>query len=60
MIEIIIFIISIIASVVFGINYGKLSKENEQKEKQVNNVKKATTIDNTVDDDIISMYDKYE
>lgn len=60
MTEIIISCIIIILSFIFGINYGKKEKDNEVKQKQIENIRKSSNIDNTTDDTIVRMYDKYE
>lgn len=59
-VDILVFIICMIVCCIFGIKFGKISKDLEIKKVKIENVKKAIKIDNTIDDDIIRMYDKYE
>ena len=60
MIEIIITCLVFIISFIFGINYGKKEKELEYKNTQIKNINKSINIDNSTNNDIIRMYDKYE
>lgn len=60
MIESLIILVTIIISYILGTKRGKEIKENEYKKQQITNIKKATIIDNSTNDVINSMYDKYE
>ena len=60
MIEIIISFVCLVVCFIFGINYGKKQKEFEYKNNLIKNIIESKNIDDTCDDDIIKLHDKYE